>query len=204
METKLLNKNQLQIAANLLKQGEIVGFPTETVYGLGVVYNNEAAFEKLMVAKNRPSNKPFTLMCSSLEMIEKFVDINNKMKILIARFMPGPLTLVLKAKVDLPHYVTMGSEYVGVRISSHPLVLELIRLIDIPLLVPSANKSGEESLSTYKEVYKVFKNEIAGLIKEDALNDLPSTIVKIEDNQLICIREGSLLMSEIEEYWRKL
>jgi D-mannonate dehydratase len=74
METKLLNKNQLQIAANLLKQGEIVGFPTETVYGLGVVYNNEAAFEKLMVAKNRPSNKPFTLMCSSLEMIEKFVD----------------------------------------------------------------------------------------------------------------------------------
>lgn len=204
METKLLNKNQLQIAANLLKQGEIVGFPTETVYGLGVVYNNEAAFEKLMVAKNRPSNKPFTLMCSSLEMIEKFVDINNKMKMLIARFMPGPLTLVLKAKVDLPHYVTMGSEYVGVRISSHPLVLELIRLIDIPLLVPSANKSGEESLSTYKEVYKVFKNEIAGLIKEDALNDLPSTIVKIEGNQLICIREGSLLMSEIEEYWRKL
>jgi L-threonylcarbamoyladenylate synthase len=204
METKLLNKNQLQIAANLLKQGEIVGFPTETVYGLGVVYNNEAAFEKLMVAKNRPSNKPFTLMCSSLEMIEKFVDINNKMKMFIARFMPGPLTLVLKAKVDLPHYVTMGSEYVGVRISSHPLVLELIRLIDIPLLVPSANKSGEESLSTYKEVYKVFKNEIAGLIKEDALNDLPSTIVKIEGNQLICIREGSLLMSEIEEYWRKL
>lgn len=204
MKTLLLSSKELEIAKQLLLIGEIVGFPTETVYGLGVIYDQKDAFEKLMIAKNRPENKPFTLMCSSLEMIESYADINNKVKMLIRRFMPGPLTLIVKSKKGLPNYVTAGGEYVGVRISEHHLVIELIRRVGKPLLVPSANKSGEVSLSLYKDVYRKFNGEIAGLIKENALNDLPSTIIKIEDDKLVCIRKGSLSLEEIDEYWRSL
>lgn len=204
MKTLLLSVNELETAKDILLNGDIVGFPTETVYGLGVIYDQEEAFEKLMKAKNRPENKPFTLMCSSLEMIEKYAVINDKIEMLIRRFMPGPLTLILKRKCGLPNYVTAGGDYVGVRISEHPMVIDLIRKVGKPLLVPSANKSGEKPLSLYKDVYRKFNGEIAGLIKENALNDLPSTIIKIEEDNIICMRKGSLSLEEINEYWRSL
>ena len=104
MKTLLLSSLELETAKDLLLSGEVVGFPTETVYGLGVVFDQKTAFDKLMEAKNRPENKPFTLMCSSLKMIEEYVEIDNKIRMLIHRFMPGPVTLVVKCKNHLPTY----------------------------------------------------------------------------------------------------
>lgn len=204
MKTLLLSSLELETAKDLLLSGEVVGFPTETVYGLGVIFDQKTAFDKLMEAKNRPENKPFTLMCSSLKMIEEYVEIDNKIRMLIHRFMPGPLTLVVKCKNHLPTYVTAGGEFVGIRISEHPLVIDLIRRVGKPLLVPSANKSGEESLSKYKDVYRKFNNEISAIIKEDALGELPSTIIKIDGEKLTCIRSGSLSLKEISDYWRSI
>ncbi len=203
-KTLLLTTKDIDQVSSLLLKGEVVGFPTETVYGLGVVYDDNQAFEKLMLAKNRPENKPFTLMCCSLRMIEEYVVIDDKIRKLIHRFMPGALTLIVKSRPDIPYHVTLGSDYVGVRISEHPFVLDLIRNVNKPLLVPSANKSGNPSLTKYTDVYKEFNNEIAALIKEDALNDLPSTIIKVEGDKLICIRTGSLAFEEIEDYWRNI
>lgn len=158
MKTLYLNSGQMDVAADLLKQGEVVGFPTETVYGLGVVYDNPLAFSRLVKAKNRPENKPFTLMCGYLEDIKKVAVVDDRTERIIEKFMPGAITLLLEKKDGLPDWVTLGSPFVGVRISSHPLVLSVIRKVQKPLLVPSANLAGEPPLSYIKR-FKTFLTE---------------------------------------------
>ena len=108
MDTKLLNSTEVELVADLLKNNEVVGFPTETVYGLGVLFDSEEAFKKMMEAKNRPPHKPFTLMCDSINMIKKYVDVDDKVEKLLNKYMPGPLTVLLKSKKELPYFVTLG------------------------------------------------------------------------------------------------
>ena len=204
MDTKLLNSTEVELVADLLKNNEVVGFPTETVYGLGVIFDSEEAFKKMMEAKNRPPHKPFTLMCDSINMIKKYVDVSEKVEKLLNKYMPGPLTVLLKSKKELPYFVTLGSEYVGIRISSHPFVLNLIKKVGKPLLVPSANKSGEKPLSEYEDVISVFSGSISAVVMEDALGELPSTIIKIDDNNIELIRQGSLSFEELNKTWREL
>lgn len=201
MKTLYLNSGQMDVAADLLKQGEVVGFPTETVYGLGVVYDNPLAFSRLVKAKNRPENKPFTLMCGYLEDIKKVAVVDDRTERIIEKFMPGAITLLLEKKDGLPDWVTLGSPFVGVRISSHPLVLSVIRKVQKPLLVPSANLAGEPPLSLYKEIQDVFDGKIAAIFKEDSSGQKPSTIVKINGNQLECVREGAIPFQEIKKVW---
>ena len=204
MDTKLLNSTEVELVADLLKNNEVVGFPTETVYGLGVIFDSEEAFKKMMEAKNRPPQKPFTLMCDSINMIKKYVDVNEKVEKLLNKYMPGPLTVLLKSKKELPYFVTLASEYVGIRISSHPFVLNLIKKVGKPLLVPSANKSGEKPLSEYEDVISVFNGSISAVVMEDALGELPSTIIRIDDDNIELIRQGSLTFEELNKTWREL
>ena len=123
---------------------------------------------------------------------------------LLNKYMPGPLTVLLKSKKELPYFVTLGSEYVGIRISSHPFVLNLIKKVGKPLLVPSANKSGEKPLSEYEDVISVFSGSISAVVMEDALGELPSTIIKIDDNNIELVRQGSLSFEELNKTWREL
>ena len=102
------------------------------------------------------------------------------------------------------NFVTLGSEYVGIRISSHPFVLNLIKKVGKPLLVPSANKSGEKPLSEYEDVISVFSGSISAVVMEDALGELPSTIIKIDDDNIELIRQGSLSFEELNKTWREL
>ncbi|MFA6942987.1 MAG: Sua5/YciO/YrdC/YwlC family protein, partial [Bacilli bacterium] len=95
METKIYSEKQIKEVAEFLISGEVVCFPTETVFGLGVVFDNEEAFAKLVAVKRRPADKPFTLMCADLEDIEKYAKINSKTKEIIKQFMPGPLTIIV-------------------------------------------------------------------------------------------------------------
>jgi len=203
MKTLNLSSEQLDIASDLLKQGKVVGFPTETVYGLGVVYDDYSAFSQLVEAKKRPENKPFTLMCGDITDIQKVAYVDKRTEKIIQRFMPGAITLLLSKKEGLPHWVTLGSPYVGVRISDHPLVLSLIRKVQKPLLVPSANLAGEPPLSLYKDVQHVFDGRIAAIIEEDSSGQKPSTIVKINGNQIECIRSGAIPFDEIKKVWEK-
>lgn len=202
MKAKLLNISELDEAANLLKQGEVVGFPTETVYGLSVIFDNEDAFNKMMIAKNRPPHKPFTLMCGDVDTIQKYALVDNKINALINKYMPGPITLILKVKEELPYWVTLGSPFVGVRIPSNEVALEIIKKVGKPLLVPSANKSGEPPLSNYQLVYNCFGEEIAAIVSEDAGGELPSTIVKIDDD-ITLVREGSIPFADIKKVWEE-
>lgn len=202
MLTRRFEEKQSEELAKLLLQEEVVGFPTETVYGLGVLFDSRKAYERLMEVKDRPEQKPFTLMCGSFETIKEYAFVDDRIERLLHHFMPGPLTVLLKGKPDVPAWVTMGLKTIGVRISSHPVVSDIINKAGKPLLVPSANKSGEPPLKDWREVAKIFDKEIAGLVMLDADGDLPSTIVDLSAD-IRLIREGSIPMTEIRKIWEE-
>lgn len=199
---KILMMEQIKEGAHLLKEGQIVGFPTETVYGLGVVYDQESAFHSLMEVKERPEHKPFTLMCSDVSMMEQFAHFDERMKRVIAKFMPGPITILVPYHALLPAWVTLNSPYVGLRISENQWLQNLIREVGKPLLVPSANRSGKPPLSLFKDVEKEFAQDVAALYQEDAGGMLPSTIVRMDEENIVCVRKGAIPFEKIEAYWR--
>jgi len=202
METKIYKPNEIHLLANLAKAGKIIAFPTETVFGLGVVYDDEEAFNTLVKVKARKNDKPFTLMLDYTRDIEKYAVLNNKIRNLIDVFMPGELTLILEAKPNLPKHVTLGSKYIGVRVSANYQVANLLNLIGKPLLVPSANKRDEKPALTAEEVYKMFNGEIAGILEGKTTSHIPSTIVKVSD-KIELVREGSIPFNLIKEVWEE-
>lgn len=193
---KTLKQNQLSEAAKILKEGGLIAFPTETVYGFGVIFDNKESYDRLIQVKRRPPEKPFTLMCSDIEDIDKYAEINDVAKRLINAFMPGQFTIILKAKNSLPSWAVSKEGNVGIRISSDEMVRELIRKVGKPLLVPSANRSGENPLNHDYEVKEKFENEIDALIEGSSTSTVPSTIVLIDKNITI-IREGLITKKDI-------
>ena len=174
---KKFKQNQLKDAAKLLNQGGVLAFPTETVFGLGVVYDNKDAYSDLVSIKRRPPEKPFTLMCAETKDIEKYAYINESAKKLIDKYIPGQFTIILKAKEDLPSYVRSKEGFVGIRVPDYPLVQNLIKEVGKPLLVPSANRSGEQPAHTSDEVINNFDDEIDGVILGESVSNTPSTVV---------------------------
>ena len=193
---KILKQNQLNEAAKTLKEGGLIAFPTETVYGFGVIFDNKESYDRLIKVKRRPPEKPFTLMCAGIEDIAKYAEINDVAKKLIEAFMPGQFTIILKAKNSLPLWAISKEGNVGIRISSDEMVRELIRKVGKPLLVPSANRSGESPLNHDYEVKEKFENEIDALIEGSSTSTVPSTIVLIDKNITI-IREGLISKKDI-------
>ena len=193
---KILKQNQLNEAAKTLKEGGLIAFPTETVYGFGVIFDNKESYDRLIKVKRRPPEKPFTLMCADLEDIDKYAEINDVAEKLIKAFMPGQFTIILKAKSSLPSWAISKEGNVGIRISSDEMVRKLIRKVGKPLLVPSANRSGESPLNHDYEVKEKFENEINALIEGSSTSTVPSTIVLIDKNITI-IREGLISKKDI-------
>lgn len=194
---KILDNTQLNIAASILKEGGVIAFPTETVFGLGVIYDNKTSYDRLISVKRRPPEKPFTLMCACVDDIEKYAYVNEKAKKLIKAFMPGQFTIILKAKEGLPSWVVSKEGMVGIRVPDFKLINELISKVGKPLLVPSANKSGESPLTKDSDVIKVFDKEIDAIIKGESTSNVPSSIVMVDDDIHI-IRLGLISEEEIK------
>ena len=135
-------KNEILSAKAALLNHEVICFPTETVMGLGVFYNDFEAYNRLNLVKERPEDKPYTMMVKSVDEIDKYAYVDQKAKRVIERFMPGSLTILLKAKDNVPGYVTHNTGIIGIRIPTNKEAVDLLNEVDIPLLVPSANKSG--------------------------------------------------------------
>lgn len=194
---KILDNTQLNIAASILKEGGVIAFPTETVFGLGVIFDNKASYDRLISVKRRPPEKPFTLMCACVSDIEKYAYVNEKAEKLIKAFMPGQFTIILKAKEGLPSWVVSKEGMVGIRVPDYKLINELISKVGKPLLVPSANKSGEPPLTKDTDVIKVFDKEIDAIIKGESTSNVPSSIVMVDDDIHI-IRLGLISEEEIK------
>lgn len=197
METKVYNQNEYKYLVEDLLNGKVVAFPTETVYGLAIVYDDINAFNRLYQIKNRSITKPISMMVSNKENIEKVAFIDENSNKVIDKFMPGELTLILKAKDNLPEHVTFNLKTVGVRIPKFDLALKILTEVNKPLLVTSANISNTKALVKYEDVIKEFDGKIASLIALDALDSEPSSVVCVFDDDVKMFRQGKISKQEI-------
>lgn len=192
----------LSAAIEILQSGGIVALPTETVYGLAVDARNDDAVSSLFVLKWRPLTKPLTIQVWSRDTINKYAEISHpwEQKI-IDNFMPGAITLVLRKKLCISDIVTVGSLFVGVRIPSHPVTLELLRSLDFPLAVPSANYTGDLPAKTLQEVQNMFGGAVSVYIPNNGyvMSDIASTVVQIVDWKVVILREWPISLEEIEK-----
>jgi len=188
-------------AKSILEQGNLVGIPTETVYGLAGNALNSDAVAKIFAVKNRPSFDPLILHTYSLEKVDDFViEIPDPLRQLAEKFWPGPLTLLLPKKDIVPDLVTSGLDKVAVRIPNHPLTLELLSVLDFPLAAPSANPFGYISPTQAIHVNDQLGDKIAYVLDGGSCQvGLESTIVGMEQGSLVIYRLGGLEVGSIEK-----
>ena len=197
METVLVEKENINEVIDLLNHDEVVAFPTETVFGLGVKFSHLEALEKIYEIKHRSHSKAISLMIYDPKDIEKYAYVNKNAQKLIDHFMPGMITLVLKKKSILSDDFTAGYDTIGIRIPDVPFVLKLLKEVG-PMLVTSANISGQETLLNDQEVYKQFKGKIKMIVKGKCKNTLASTVIKVDEDVTI-LRQGCIQEEEIRE-----
>ncbi|HBX25663.1 MAG TPA: threonylcarbamoyl-AMP synthase [Firmicutes bacterium] len=198
METKIIDWDEMALAVKAIKNGEAICFPTETVYGIGAISNSASSFEKLVSLKRRPSDKPFTVMCSSLTQVAMLAEVDVNSIAVMQTFMPGEITILLKARKNLPSYLTLGGEKIGVRIPNSKEVIEFIDKIGCPLLVPSANKSGEKPALSSKEAFDIFNKEVPYIINGVCSSLKASTVVDLTCDAIKLVREGPIDFSKIK------
>ncbi len=192
--------NDINKAGELLKKGECVGIPTETVYGLAANALNVNACLKIFKIKERPSFDPLIVHVSGIDDIEKYVEeLPEKARILFEHFSPGPLTIVLKKKALIPDIVTSGLDSVGIRIPNHPLTLELLKNIRFPIAAPSANPFGYISPTTAIHVNNQLGSKINYILDGGNCNvGIESTIIGFNGNKPCVLRLGGLSLEKIE------
>lgn len=196
-----IDNSKLKIAANMIKKGKIVIFPTETVYGIGTNGINEKAVARLYEIKRRPLNKPISLLVNSIEMINMIAkDITDIEYKLIKEFLPGPLTIILKKKNIVPDLVTANSDTVGVRMPNNEIALKLIEYSGVPIATPSANISGKPSGTDLKNIITDFANNVDCFI-DDGPSEIgfASTIVQVIDEIPHILRQGSITEKQIKD-----
>lgn len=185
--------------AKIIKNGGLVIFPTETVYGVGANGLNKNAIKKIYEAKQRPLNKLISLLVSNIDMIENVAkDITNIEYSIIEKFFPGPLTIILKKKETIPDILTAGSDTIGIRMPANDIALNLINYAGVPLATPSANLSGKPSGTNLKDIIKDFDGNVDCFIDDGPSKiGLASTIVKVVDGVPHILRQGSISIDEI-------
>jgi L-threonylcarbamoyladenylate synthase len=175
----------LDKASRILKNGGVILYPTETLYGLGANALDEVAVSKIFKIKKRDINKPLSVLVRDMQMAKKIACIDSKAELILNKIWPGPVTIVLRKKDLLPYVVTAGGETVAVRISSNLFVQSLMSRLDFPIISTSANFSGEDNLISSQEIGSIFSHsEYSPDIFIDAgdLNsDKPSAIIDLTD-----------------------
>lgn len=191
---------KLRYSAEIIKNGGIVVFPTETVYGIGTNGLYKEAVQRLYKIKERPLNKPISLLVSDFEMIENVVkDISEIEYKIMKKFFPGPLTIILNKKDIVPDILTSGGSTVGIRMPEEEITRKLIEYAGVPIAAPSANISGKPSGIDIKDIIKEFGDKVNYYIDGGKSKiGISSTIVKVENNSIKILREGSISKKEIE------
>lgn len=201
MKTKIFGKEGISEAAEILKGGGLVAFPTETVYGLGGNGLDKEAAKKIYAAKGRPSDNPLILHVSSIEEVYPLVKaLPEKAKKLMEAFWPGPLTLVLLKSDIVPEESTGGLETVALRSPENALTLELIRACGFPIAGPSANLSGRPSPTEASHVFEDLGGRIEGILEDGAVGiGVESTIVDLSEDCPTLLRPGAITIEDLEE-----
>ena len=193
-------QRQVESGIDVLKKGGIIAFPTDTVYGLGACFNNLVAVERIYRAKNRKRSMGLPLLVADESQINEVAEpVPQTAWLLVRRFMPGALTIVLPRSKSVPDIVTGGGETVAVRIPAHPVPIALIRGLGKPVIGTSANVSGRQSALTAGEVRSQFGDGIDLVIDGGkCIGGKESTIVDVTGDVPRILREGAISRAELE------
>jgi len=185
-------------AITALREGNLVVYPTDTLYALGADIYNENAVKRVFKVKNRPTNVPLPVAVSCLDDINKIAFLNKNARCIANKFLPGPLTLILDKRKNISDIVTGGLDKLAVRIPNNKIALELLSNFG-PLTVTSANLHGSKVPFTIDGIHRELKESVAVYIEHGRLDGSPSTIVDVSGNKLIIVREGIIKKREILE-----
>lgn len=203
METKLLNDSaaDIDVAAEILKSGGLVAFPTETVYGLGGDALMPEASKKIYAAKGRPSDNPLIVHIAEVDSVNDLAEeVPEKAKLLMEAFWPGPLTIILNKKESVPKETTGGLNTVAIRMPSHPAAMELIKKSGVYIAAPSANTSGRPSPTTAEHVVDDLSGRIEAIIDGGPVGiGIESTIVDLTGEIPTILRPGYITKRMLEE-----
>ena len=203
MNTLVLDEKQINIAADILKQGGVVGIPTETVYGLAADALNGAAVAKIFRAKGRPMDNPLIVHVAAFDDIERFrlvSEIPETAKKLAKAFWPGPLTMIMKRTDAVPPEVSAGLDTVAIRLPSHPVAQAVIRAADTPLAAPSANLSGSPSPTTARHVLNDMDGKIDAVLDGGASAvGVESTVITLAAETPRVLRPGGITVEMLRE-----
>lgn len=191
--------NAIRRLRQLLDNAEIIAYPTETFYGLGVKYNQGEALERLYHIKQRPLDKAMPLIIGRTGLLTLLSPvISPAAEKLIAKFWPGPLTLIFEAQKNLSAYITAGTGKVAVRIPGPSFAFDLARHLDYPITATSANITGMPPAETADAVIDYFGNSVAVVVNSGkAPGDTPSTIVDVTGSEIKLIRQGMIPQEEV-------
>ncbi|WP_461215546.1 L-threonylcarbamoyladenylate synthase [Lacticaseibacillus sp. GG6-2] len=200
METKRYHRETIKEAAAAIRAGQLVAFPTETVYGLGADATNEAAAKSVYTTKGRPSDNPLIVTVANREMVSRFATITPVAAKLMDQFWPGPLTIILTIHPGaLSKTVTGGLATAAFRMPENALTRELIAEAGVPIVGPSANKSGKPSPTTAAHVLHDFDGEIAGVLDDGPTTvGVESTVIDLTVSPAAILRPGAIGPAELE------
>ncbi len=203
METRIFeNKAEdLKQAAELIRKGETVIFPTETVYGLGANALDADAVKKIFAAKGRPSDNPLIVHIADFSLAEEFVkEIPDGAKLVAEKFWPGPLTMIFKKKPCIPNEVSAGLDTIGIRIPSDKTAREFLRECSVPVAAPSANISGRPSPTAFSHAVEDMEGKVSGIIKgEDSAVGVESTVLDMTTEIPTILRPGGISAEQLRE-----
>lgn len=201
MKTKYLTQNEIELAAAILREGGLVGIPTETVYGLGANGLDSKAVADIFTAKGRPQDNPLILHIPEADWLERYCrDIPECAYVLAQVFWPGPLTMVLPRRNNVPDVVTAGLDTVGMRCPGHDLCRQIIVLAGVPIAAPSGNTSGRPSPTTAQHMMEDMDGKIDAIIDGGACDvGVESTIIDLTCKPPRLLRPGGVTLEQLQE-----
>lgn len=195
------NPDSPKIVASVLNNGGIIIYPTETLYGLGALAVDEESVNNIFSIKGRIHVNPIPILVRDKEMLSEYVVVTDEANRLIEKFLPGPLTLVLKEKKNLPHFISAGTGNIAIRISRHAFVRRLFDFLSKPITSTSANISGRENLLSFDEIYETFKSKVELIVDSGNIpQSKGSTVIDLTVKPVFIIREGDISIERLKEF----
>ena len=199
---KRYKQTEIEKIVQILKNDGIISIPTDTVYGICARINSKVAHDKLIKAKERPIDKSFPVMCKNEEQIKSIAIADQKAEKLIKTFMPGPITIVLRKKEELPNYITNGKDTIAIRMATSKTIEEIINKLGSPIFMTSANQSGKKECTNLEEIEKNCPL-LDGMIEGTVIFSKGSTIVDCSSDKIKILREGKITKEQIKNALKK-
>jgi L-threonylcarbamoyladenylate synthase len=193
-----MKKNDVSNAIKALKTGNLIVYPTDTLYALGADIFNDDAVKRVFKVKKRPGSNPLSVAVANFDVITKIAYTNDVVKKVVERFLPGPLTIILQKKDPVSNVITSGLDKIAVRIPKNDIALDLLSAFG-PLTVTSANIHGEKTPYVIKEIMMQFSTNISVYLDDGRLDAKPSTIVDLTSEKPTIVRKGSITKEEISD-----